>query len=366
MLVITLIEIFYMFKRVIKLSIPLAIIIVAVLLAMALVGSRPELTTSADTTPLPRVNTLEVKLSNVPVSIIAHGNVSARHELDLASEVTGRVIWVAPEFEPGELVAAGKVLLRVDPVSYRLALAEAKAGLSRADTALADAKALKRKASVVEGKLNIEAAQERIIKAEQDLAYTEIRAPFNAVIDKQMVEPGQFINIGQTVARLLSTDTAQVSLPLAAAESGFLDTSAGTGVKLSAQMGADQLHWPATIVRVESRVDLETRVVPVVVEVARPYDVNVHPHRLPLGLFVEARLPGKPIAAAVRVPSSALQSDDSVFVLDNNTLRRRQVTIAYRGGDSVVISAGLKNGDRVVTSRLEVMFEGMKVEPADA
>jgi len=62
--------------------------------------------------------------------------------------------------------------------------------------------------------------------ASKDRSDTEIRAPFNAVIDKQMVEPWQLINIGQTVARLLSTDTAQVSLPLAAAESGFLDTAA--------------------------------------------------------------------------------------------------------------------------------------------
>lgn len=355
-----------MFKRVVKRLSPVLIVIAAVIVARAMVGSRPQLETIDAKMPLPRVNTIQVQLDDVPVSILAHGTVSARHELDLATEVTGRVIWVAPEFQPGERVAAGQVMLRVDPVSYRLALVEAKAALSRADTALADAKALKRKASVAEGKLNTEAARERIVKAEQDLAYTEIRAPFNAIIDKQMVELGQFINIGQTVAHLLSSDTAEVSLPVSAAESGFLDTSVGAEVALFANIGADRRQWPATLLRVESRVDRQTRVVPVVVEVAAPYDLNVHPYMLPLGLFVEAHIPGRSIVSAVRLPGSALQPDNSVFVLEDNALRRRPVRVAHRSGDTVVIGDGLKTGDRVVITRLEVMFEGMKVEPVGA
>lgn len=355
-----------MFKRVLKLLLPIAIVAVGILIAMAMVRSRPELQTSDTAAPLPRVQVMDVTLGDVPVTIIAHGDVTARHELDLVSEVTGRVLWVAPEFQPGEMVEAGQVLLRVDPVAYRLALAEAKAELSRAETGLADAEAVKRKASVVEGKLNIEAAKERITKAEQDLAYTDIRSPFNAVIDRQLVEPGQFINLGQSVAHLLSSDTAEVSLPVSAAQAGFLDDSATGEVGLSAQIGASKSRWPATILRIESRVDRLTRVVPVVVEVASPYDSSVHQQTLPLGLFVEAHIPGKPIPFAVQLPSSALQSDGSVFVLQDNSLRRRPVNVAYRAGDAIVIDSGLEKGDRVVITRLEVMFEGMKVEPTDA
>ena len=316
--------------------------------------------------PLPRVKTIAVEIGDVPVSIVAYGSVGARHELELASEVTGRVVWVAPEFEPGEMVAAGKVLLRVDAVSYRLALAEANAALVRANNALADAKALKRKAAAAEAKLNIEAARQRIIKTEQDLAYTEIRAPFNAVIDKQLVEFGQYINTGQAVARLLSSDTAEVSLPVSAADSGFLDPIMHAPVVLTAKIGTDQRQWQATVLRIESRVDRQTRVVPVVVEVASPYDVSAHPHVLPLGLFVAAHIPGKVVTSAVRLPRSVLQADGSVFVLSGNTLQRRPVMIAHREGDFIVINGGLTAGDLVVVTRLEVMFEGMKVERSDA
>jgi len=349
-----------------KLVLPLVVVVIAVLIAMAMIKSRPTLPTSDAEIALPHVKAIAVEIGEVAISIVAYGSVRARHELDLASEVTGRVTWVAAAFQPGEMVAQGTVLLRVDAVRYRLALAEARAALVGANNALADATALKRKAAAREAELNIEAAQQRIIKAEQDLAYTEIKAPFNAVIDQQLVELGQFINTGQAVARLLSSDVAEVNLPVAAAEAGFLDREAKAAVVLSAEIGGEQWQWQATLVRVESRVDSQTRVVPVVVQINSPYDDSLHAHRLPLGLFVKAVISGKSIATAVRIPRSALQADGSVFVLENNTLRRREVSVALREGNFVIISGGLATGEQVVTSRLEVMFEGMKVVRPDA
>jgi RND family efflux transporter MFP subunit len=351
-----------MFAKAMKLIVPLGIVFVAILIAMLMVGSREELKPGTATELLPLVQTVEVKLGEVPISIIAHGNVTSRYELELASEVTGRVVWVAPEFEPGEIVTAGTVLLRIDPVNYQLALAQANAALATANMALADARALKRQAAIGEGELNIEAARQRIVKAEQDLAYTEIKAPFDAVIDKQLVEFGQFISAGRTVARLLSSDTAEVTLPVTSAEAGFLESSAGASVVLSAQIGEQEQHWDARVLRVESRVDQLSRVIPVVVEVKSPYDRTVHSHRLPLGLFVTATLPGSPVSSSVRLPSSVLHANDSVFVLSGNTLHRKHVNVIHREGDTVVINGGLDSGDLVVITRLELMFEGMKVQ----
>lgn len=348
-------------ERLKKLLVPLGVLVFAVVIARIMVSSRHTLEGAAAQLPLPSVQTTAVELGDVTPSIVAYGNVNARYQLELATEVTGRVVWAAPEFEPGHTVAAGQVLLRIDPLSYRLELAQARAALANAELQLADAKALKRRALIVEGELVIEAARQRVTKAEQDLAYTEIRAPFNGVIDEQLVEYGQFIATGRTVARFLSTDTAEISLQVPASEVGFLDPLASASVTLSARIGAEQRHWQASLLRIESRVDQRTRVVPVVVEVTSPYDAGQHQHVLPLGLFVQAAIPGKPISGAVRLPASALQADNSVFVVVADALQRRQVNIAYREGNTAVIDAGLKAGDQVVVNRLEVMFEGMKV-----
>jgi len=331
-----------------------------------MVKSRQTLEATGVPAPLPQVKTLEVVLGDITPTIVAHGNVGARYQLELATEVTGRVIWVAPEFEPGNTVSTGQVLLRVEPLNYRLELAQARATLETAKLTLADAKALQRKALIGESKLKIEAAQQRVAKAEQDLDYTEIRAPFNAVIDVQSVEYGQFISTGRTVAKLLSTDTAEVSLQVPPSDAGFVDPTASARVQLSARIGAQQWHWQAKLLRIESRVDRRSRSIPVVVEVALPYDTSAHAHTLPLGLFVRADIPGKPISTAVRLPTDVLHANNTVFVVVDGALQRRQVNIAYRDGNTVVINGGLHSGERVVATRLEVMFEGMKVEPDNA
>ena len=353
-------------NRATKVIIPLGVLALDILIAIVMVRSRQPLSPGGAEPPLPKVQAVAVQPGRIAPSIVSHGTVTARYELDLAAEVTGRIEWTAADLEAGELVAADQVLLRIDPINYRLALAEAKAALESAALALADSRALKRQAAIREGELKVEAARQRIRKAEQDLAYTEIRAPFNAVVDKKLAEFGQFISTGQPVARLLSSDTAQVSLQLPASDVGLLDSNPGVSVILSAKMGTGQQQWPARLLRIESRVDEQTRVVPVVVEVASPYDPDTHPHILPLGLFVRAELPGRAIDTAVRLPNSALQADGSVFVVEQGVLRRRSVNIAYREGNTVIINEGLQPGDRVAITRLEVMFEGMKVDRVDA
>jgi multidrug resistance efflux pump len=116
---------------------------------------------------------------------------------------------------------AGEPLLRIDPTDYELALAEARQALATAELSLADAKALRQAARVDEAKAAVAAAKARIARAERDLDSTEISAPYNAVIDEQRVELGQFINAGTAVGRVLGADKAEVRLPDSAAGHRF-------------------------------------------------------------------------------------------------------------------------------------------------
>jgi multidrug resistance efflux pump len=154
---------------------------------------------------------------------------------------------VAP-VSAGQLVAADTVLLRIDPVNYRLALAEAKAMLSTANMALADARALKRQAAIGEAELNIAAARERIVKAEQDLAYTEIKAPFDAVIDQQLVEYGQ---LSPPAGGGAIEQRSGRSAPAADAGGGGAPaSSSGASVAQRADGRAKQ-RWQARMARIE-------------------------------------------------------------------------------------------------------------------
>jgi multidrug efflux pump subunit AcrA (membrane-fusion protein) len=98
-----------------------------------------------------------------------------------------------------------------------------------------------------------------------------------------------------------------------------------------------------------------------VAEVEAPYDAGRHSWPLSVGLFVEARIKGTAIPMATRLPRSALHGGDVVYVVEQDAMRRRPVTVLRRDKDSVIVGAGLSRGDRVILSRLDLMVDGMPV-----
>lgn len=352
-------------RRLIALLRPLAILAGAGVIAVFMLSSRQVPVGRSIDQPLPLVQAQTIRKALLPVTVVAHGNVRAWRELELTAEVTGRVLWASDTFEAGMVVSTGEALLRIDPTDYELALAEAQQSLASAELSLADAKALGQKARVNEAEATATAAKARIARARRDLDNTRIVAPYNAVIDTAMVEVGQYIGTGTQVGRILGSDKAEVRLPLLPGDVLLIDETDEVAVTLSSSSGTRQLQWTGRLARIEARVDGETRVIPVVVEVPEPRDTSRHATALPFGLFVRAEIAGKSIADAVRIPQSALHGDADVFVMEDGRLKRRAVEVARLRDGLALITAGLDDGDRVVITRLDLMFEGMAADLAD-
>ena len=328
------------------------------------------------------VEVMTVQLGPLTLTVDSQGNVQPKQRLDLVSEVSGSVHWVADELVEGGLVKQGQVLLHIDPMTYQVALAEAKASLAQANLNLKDEQAeykrgtafrsdtsntslRQHKLAQVEAEYN--SAQQRVKKAEQDLAKTHIKAPFDAVINEKSVEIGQYVSAGNRLFNLLGTKTAEIRLPVTAAEISYIRPDnnaadlAAPAVELSASFGSLKQYWPAKLVRLENRVDADTRVFYVVAEVANPYQLNTGPLPLSVGMFVEAHIEGDKVQHAVRVPNSALHENNEVFLVVDNRIERRKVTVLRREKQAAVITDGLSNGDQIILTRLDLMVDGMSV-----
>jgi RND family efflux transporter MFP subunit len=340
---------------------PVAILAVAAVIAVVMLRNKPQIEPRQVEVPLPIVEAQTIAIGEVPVTVVAYGNVTARRRLDLTAQVGGRILWQSPAFEPGEVVAAGDVLLRIDATDYELALAEARQSLTSARLSLADAKALRQAARVDEAEATVAAAQARIARAERDLANTEIVAPYAAVIDEQLVEEGQFVSIGTRLGHILGADRAEVRLSIPPQDIGFVD-AAGGDVTLASSAENSDATWRGTVARIEARLDAQTRVYPVVVEVEEPLNPVRHGTPLRFGQFVRAEIAGGRVPGAVILPQAALHGDDDVFLLEEGQLKRRSVEVARIGDGGALITGGLNSGERVVTTRLDLMFEGMGVE----
>ncbi|WOJ93095.1 efflux RND transporter periplasmic adaptor subunit [Congregibacter variabilis] len=352
-------------SRLISLVRPLAILAIALLLAVLMVKSRPQLEAKSVSIPVPLVTVQTVAKEELPVTVVAYGNVTAWRQLELTAQVGGRVLWQSPLFEPGVVVEAGEPLLRIDPTDYELALAEARQALSSAKLSLADAKSLRQAARVEEAEAAVAAAQARIVRAQRDLKNTEIVAPYRAVIDEQTVEFGQFISVGTRVGRIFGADRAEVRLPVPPQDVRFIQDVDTAGVTLHSENAGDVVSWKGRVSRVEARIDTQTRSFPVLVTVDNPLDLQQHSEPMRFGLFVRAQITGGTVPEAVLLPQSALHGENDVFVYSDGLLQRRRVTVARVGPEGVLVTDGLADGEQVVITRLELMFEGMAVAVSD-
>ena len=348
---------------------PLTVVGIAAAVSMAMISTRPDLPKRDSREVVPLVEVLNVAPGPVPVAIESRGIVTPRRTIELVSEVSGRVVWVDPGFLQGEEVSAGQLLLRIDPIDYEVALSAAEASLASAELSLAEVKALVKKAAIAEAEAGVTAARDRLRQARVDLANTEIRAPFDAVVDIKRVDLGQYVTAGSALMKLLSTGVAEVRLPLLASDVPYVrygqeESGQWPLLTLTASFGNIRHSWQARLARLERRVDEETRVFFLVAQVDEPYNRELHSHILAMGLFVEASFAGNPIADAVKIPRSALHQSAYVYLLADGKLKRKSVTLERREGDSVIVS-GLQPGDRLVLTRLDLMVDGMPVKALD-
>ena len=135
--------------------------------------------------------------------------------------------------------------------------------------------------------------------------------------------------------------------------------SPGSSAVVRACIAGQERTWPAVVVRSEAKIDEQTRLINVVVRVEKPYATKPP---LVAGLFVSVDIKGRILPNAAIIPESALHSGDIVWVINkDNQIVFRKVDIAQLQGNSVIVRSGLENGERVVTTLLKAVTDGMAV-----
>ena len=330
---------------------------------------------------IPIVEVSEVKLQDIQLLVESQGTVKPKQQINLVSEVAGSVIWISPALVNGGRVSQGDLLLKIDPIAYELAVAEAKSALAQSQLNLADEQAEYKRATAygLENKFNTqslrkhklatveaehEASKARLKKAQHELSKTQILAPFDGLISAKAVDIGQYVSVGNTLFNLMGTAVAEILLPINASELRFLSEPQQSQVILKSSVGygskQTQQQWQAELVRVEGFVDEQTRVINTVAELHKPYDSDFE--NLPMGTFVEADIVGQTVNQAVRIPTSALHGD-KVYVVADGRLMAKSVHVYRQEKQQVVIDKGLTDKDQIVLTRLDLMIEGMQVEP---
>ena len=384
-------------KRLLTL-LPVLILVAAALGTVAIVKSRPEPATREPEEVLPVVRLHEVELSDIRLTVDSQGTVGPRTQSVLVPEVAGRVIEVAPSFVPGGFFEEGDLLLRIDPHDYRQALVTAKSREAQARLRLATVRAeadLAREEwdelgdgeadpltlfepQLAEAQAALDAALAGVQQAETNLGRTEVRAPYAGRVQAKQVDRGQVVYPGAPLATIYAVDLAEVRLPLPDDQLAFVDlplsyrgesgSKKGPRVVLRAEFAGKTHEWSGRIVRTEGMIDPVSRMVHAVAQVEDPYGRS-EPGRPPfaVGMYVEAEIDVKTLEGVAEIPRSAMRQDGTVLVIDDeDRLRIREIRVARAMKDTLIVAEGLAAGDRVCTSRLAAVIDGMRVVVRDS
>jgi len=393
-------------RTALKYLLPLLVLAAAVFAAVQILGSREDPPKVANRAPPPLVRSLIVEATDEPMVVDSQGTVTAPTKSLLTPEVSGRIDWVAPSFVAGGFFEQGAELVRLDKRNHEIAVVLAQAEVARAELSLeleaqegtvaaAEWDALEegqvpdlvaRKPQLVWARAELAAAEARLALAVLDLERTSIRAPFAGRLASRSVDLGQVVGPGTALAVLYGIDRAEVRLPVADRDLAYLEVSLSSSgadeekaqvpVTLSTEFAGQRWSWPGHIVRAEAEIDPDTRMLHLVAEVDDPYGrllpddpasasagapARARPP-LSVGLFVTAQLQGRVARSVMALPRSALRSPNSVAVIDDESrLRFRDVVILRTERDRVLVSEGLRVGERVCLSTLEAAIEGMTV-----
>jgi RND family efflux transporter MFP subunit len=293
---------------------------------------------------------------------------------------------MSPKLEAGAFFKKGDVLAEMDPRDYELAVTRARARVAanelRQKLTLAEAEVareewkdlgvggtasalLRREPQLAESEAGIAGAQADLEKAELDLPRTRVRAPFDGVVAERFIDEGQFTMRGGRVARILGAKSMEVRMPISTAELAFLEDGEGAGsmVVFEADYAGVQRSWTGAVERTESEIDARSRMIRLIAAVPDPYGLKGESEApLKPGMFVRARISGRVAEDVVVLPRIALRSDERVFVVTADArLEFRNVTVERATRDVVVIVEGLKAGERVCVSPLDVPVDGMRV-----
>lgn len=360
---------------------PVVILLVAYGISQFMLATPRKIERQAKPEVNPVVEVAILQTEPVTLTLQSQGVVTSRRTISLVSEVAGEILWVSPKLFRGGEIIEGESLLKVQSVSYELAVAEARAALAKArlnlldeqaefqrasryqaDNKQQDASLRKNKLALVEAEFS--AAEARLQEAQLKLEKTNITAPFNAVITEKAVDRGHFLSVGAKIADLSDSEQLEVRLPITSAQLAFLTLDAGpASVVLTGRLGHKKLQWPALLAYRERQVDPETRVFHVLAKVqSAAHGILKTP---PLGLFVTAEIAGVSREDLFRIPVEALH-EDHVFIEQQGVIKKRFVNVFRRERSTILIDDGLEAGDRLVVSRLELMVEGMRVDVAES
>ncbi|HUB97255.1 MAG TPA: MdtA/MuxA family multidrug efflux RND transporter periplasmic adaptor subunit [Stellaceae bacterium] len=365
---------------------PVLWILVVLILAVALawwIHTRPAPAPSGrfgNGAPMPVV-LAPAATGDIRITYNALGTVTPIATVTVITQISGQLTQVG--FTEGQEVKKGDFLAQVDPRPYQAALDQAQGTLARDQAALEMARTdLKRYQTLAkqnsiaqqqaddqqftvyqdEGTVKLDQAQ--VETAQLNLNYCHIVAPVSGRIGLREVDPGNYIQTGNSTPIAVVTQMKPITVIFTLPEDELpavmarLHAGAKLAVTAYDRSGVHKLG-EGTLAAVDSQIDPTTGTVKLRAEFPND-DEALFPSQ-----FVNAILLIDTLKNTVEIPTAGVQrGEPGTFVYlmkPDNTVTVQKVVLGPQDGERVQVKSGLKVGDRIVVDGADKLREGAKV-----
>jgi membrane fusion protein (multidrug efflux system) len=291
----------------------------------------------------------------------AVGTMEAGEEIEVASEIQGRV--VSLPFEEGSPIRRGQVIASLDGSEWKAEVDRAQAIRDQHQLAYDRWKTVVEQKAGAPQDLDDALARLKVAEAELALAQARLRksrivAPFNGLVGARRVSPGALVSPGDVITDLAKMDEIRVTF--SAPERFVPLLKRGSSVKIRVTAYPEE-EWEGRIDVVEPVLDPNTRSVRILARVQNP-EAKLRPG---MSANVVAILSER--TQALTVPSEAVIAEGDQFfvylIKPDSTVARVNLTLGSRQPGSVEVLGQLEPGATVVRAGHQKLFEGAKVMP---
>jgi len=304
--------------------------------------------------PAPSVNVTSAEIKSLAPVAWVSGTVVSRNNSQLAVEVSGRLVELA---ELGTRVKKGDVIAKIDDSVLLLKQQEESASVESETSRLKFLESeVKRKTSLAKRNLsaktdldqtisdrdvakgNLSAAKARLAKTQQDLTFSQLKAPFDGLVAERLSNIGEYVNNGTAIVRLVETAhlEASVFVPLTAYR--FLTQAKSLAVESPLGNGLAPIQNLVPVAESRSHLMLVR--------------LDMSSFDWPVGLTIKVAVANGNSQEVLAVPRDALilrREGVSVFRINGeNKAEQIPVKVGIGAGEYVEVISELKAGDQVV------------------
>ena len=372
-----------------------AIIAIPLFVVKLLIAFKPPPKNETREAQVARVQTVIVSAKTLKPTLQLTGRLEPARRANLYFQIPGVI--TAVKIEPGQRVEKGEALLSIDAADYQDRLRETEAmlqqetagierdrellALARHNEQLSQAEvdrlsklgsklssqssldAAQQKMTQLRGehlrlKYALDTAQQRIAlkraardKAQRNVERTTLHAPFDGLVNQVSVDPGDYATTlsGMAVEIIDAQLEARFNLPASVVK----QLQPGATIMVT----VDSREYSGTLISIQPDPDATTA--------TQPAHITMRGEGLIPGQIALIELPTAAASNVTVVPVTALLNDDgshSLFIVNQHTLERRNVTPGIRHSGWRQIREGVEPGEVIVARDVAALADGERVE----